>query len=90
MNGGHVRQVFEKRALKARIPLQNFIGCISEESTHWSRGHALFAQAANGGQSQIISMPTSLAGKVRHDNNFNAAFKAHSVQEELRISDHGI
>jgi hypothetical protein len=27
---------------KQRIPLQNFIGCISEESTHWSRGACAF------------------------------------------------
>jgi hypothetical protein len=45
---GNVWQCLKKRALKAGIPPQNFIGHISEKSTRWSRGRARFAYAASG------------------------------------------
>jgi hypothetical protein len=74
--------VFEKRALKARSPLPNFIGynfreIIALESwgMHFCTGRKMLRKS-HPRQRQP-------AGKVQHGNNFHAAFKAHSFSRRI-------
>jgi len=74
---------FEKRASKARIPLQKFHWPHFREINTLESRACTFAPAANGEHRKSYPRQRRLVAKSQHDNNINAAFKAHGVSRRI-------